>query len=519
MKKIYTFLLAIILAIPVFAVTGAIQKPSKLKTFGSSVVKKASSTANLLPGEPIYNPAGEEHTYVMDYREAGTWGDYSYKGLKFSIRFDSDGSTVYINTLTPEYNYMVSGDEMSWIKGTLAGNDITVAGGQKLCVDTETGDAFYMLVGSLNEDNELQYEDEYHLTVADDGSISVAEQSADYRIVAYQDGGEDAGVWAILYDFEITPYTPDAVIEPSANADISTYIMTASSKKRVVDVAFDGDKCYVKGVFTSYPNDWIVGNISGNTVTFSAGQLFTHDPVYYGRLGLGKENGYDDSWNTVYQRAEEAAFTLSEDRTTLVAVDPEMCLFEDDFYASYVYTSLYNVSFEKFEVKPVAPATPSVLSWDDDPGYETLILTVPSESVDGEFVNTEWLTYSIMLDGELYTFTRSLYSGISEDMTAIPYDFTDDNWDIISSNDIKRISMFTLDWSEVSVFSTYTVDGVATNSEVSTFIRSGVDDVLASDNESVRYYNLQGIELNGKNLSRGIVIKRQGDKVSKVVIR
>lgn len=516
MKKFYSLILMLGFALAAVAAPQAqtVTRPQKAE----KAIARSSATYTLLDGDPIYNPAGEVHSYVMNYSEVGVWGDYNYKGLKFSMCFDADGKTVYLNTLTPEYNFMSSGDDMSWVKGTISGNDITVPAGQMLAADPDSDDAFYMLVGSLTDNNNMQYEDEIHFTIADDGSISIAEQCADWRIVVYQVGGEKAGIWAILYNMSMTPYTPEADIQPSAGVETATYVMSNNSEKRIVDIAFEDDKCYIKGVFTNYPNDWIMGTISGNTLTIAANQLFTHDPIYYGRLGIGKENGYDSNWNTVYERSDNATFTISDDHNTIVAVDPELMFLENDFAGTYTYSSMYNLVFTRFDLKPVQPAMPSVLGYDDDPGYETLIINIPSESVDGEFINTEWLTYSLLLDGQLYTFKASDYAGLSSDMTEIPYDFNDSSyWEITSSKDVKRISMKTLDWQEVGVFSTYTVDGVSKNSEIARF--AGVQSITVdNENAPVQYFNMQGMRISNP-MPGQMVIKRQGDKATKLIIK
>lgn len=42
---------------------------------------------------------------------------------------------------------------------------------------------------------------------------------------------------------------------------------------------------------------------------------------------------------------------------------------------------------------------------------------------------------------------------------------------------------------------------------------------IAADNAQVEYYNLNGVRVNGDNMAPGLYVKRQGNKVSKVIIR
>ena len=47
-----------------------------------------------------------------------------------------------------------------------------------------------------------------------------------------------------------------------------------------------------------------------------------------------------------------------------------------------------------------------------------------------------------------------------------------------------------------------------------------IDDIVNDNaNAPVEYYNLQGIRVNGDNLTPGIYIRRQGTEVTKVYVR
>lgn len=46
---------------------------------------------------------------------------------------------------------------------------------------------------------------------------------------------------------------------------------------------------------------------------------------------------------------------------------------------------------------------------------------------------------------------------------------------------------------------------------------SGIADIVADENAPVEYFNLQGIRV--ENPENGLYIRRQGNKVSKVIIR
>ncbi len=49
--------------------------------------------------------------------------------------------------------------------------------------------------------------------------------------------------------------------------------------------------------------------------------------------------------------------------------------------------------------------------------------------------------------------------------------------------------------------------------------QGGVNDITVDNNAPVEYYNLQGIRMNGDDLTPGLYIRRQGNTVNKVVVR
>lgn len=59
---------------------------------------------------------------------------------------------------------------------------------------------------------------------------------------------------------------------------------------------------------------------------------------------------------------------------------------------------------------------------------------------------------------------------------------------------------------------------MAANFTISTS-ESGIQDVVVDENAPVEWFNLQGVRVNGENLTPGIYIKRQGSKAVKVLVR
>ncbi len=78
--------------------------------------------------------------------------------------------------------------------------------------------------------------------------------------------------------------------------------------------------------------------------------------------------------------------------------------------------------------EPAVPANPTITEWldcGDETGNSYLGFNIPTTDIDGLPMNTNQLYYYIYVDGEVFTFAPDTYPLISEEMTLIPYNFTD----------------------------------------------------------------------------------------------
>lgn len=48
---------------------------------------------------------------------------------------------------------------------------------------------------------------------------------------------------------------------------------------------------------------------------------------------------------------------------------------------------------------------------------------------------------------------------------------------------------------------------------------SGINDINADLNAPVEYFNIQGMRVDADNMTPGIYVKRQGNKVSKILVK
>lgn len=192
----------------------------------------------------------------------------------------------------------------------------------------------------------------------------------------------------------------------------------------------------------------------------------------------------------------------------------------------------------EIELERVAtPANPWNITYDADRG----VLKFGALPIDTEGNGlAPWnYGYEVYVNGELYTFKGELYY-LESDITVIPYEGFEYNYDFYLSTDyvydeidwtlldkvvVMEVQMNKEDLNiqKIGVRAVYTDgEGKTTysdivNSDGSIDIPSAINSIT-SDNEEVKWYNLQGIEV--ANPSTGAIYLRQQDgKTSKVIVR
>ena len=124
---------------------------------------------------------------------------------------------------------------------------------------------------------------------------------------------------------------------------------------------------------------------------------------------------------------------------------------------------------------PATPADPEILrvgNYDSEQGYGSVAFTIPVEDVDGNDLNEEDLYYQLFsrIDGkeEPIVFTPEICERLTEDMTEIPYTFTD-NWDFADKGTYKVVFLnynFNLNYEAIGVQSIYKGGGETNKSEI-----------------------------------------------------
>jgi hypothetical protein len=414
----------------------------------------------------ITPPAGlvTEDWTIARYYYDGENEDSEEKVLQIGF----DGNDVYVQGFSYYSDYM---EDENWIKGTLSedGKSITFASSQYYGNYNESYD-FYFAAIDMNTFELAPVTVDYD---AEAGTITWPD-----NVLIVENSEEDAlSLYGYFTEFVATikgtapaPLpAPDIVTTEwyfkalSLTEDEESDDPVINEYNLNVQVGIAGNDVFVKGLCEDLPDSWIKGTLdpATNKVTFSTGQHFGTYQYYlweydYFFAGYGV-NGLEDI--VMDYDAEAKTLTMSSQTFMLIngawlIIDPSLVL------ANAQLTEIPDVA-----AVPAQPMiTGSKFAGTNYPYVNVDILTLDEE---GNPIQTSKLSYQYLSKiGDKVTpltLTTDLYSELTEDMTEIPYGFTDD-WDIYNYR--FYLNMDFSEWDQIGIQSIYRGGGEENKSEI-----------------------------------------------------
>ena len=307
------------------------------------------------------------------------------------------------------------------------------------------------------------------------------------------------------------PHKAGTVVVPPAGLKCDEYVLFAidiDDKKAsgVLSLGFDGNDVYVSGVCKELPNAWIKGTRNGDKITFASGQ-------YLGKVGGILEMyfaGYDSNSNKLSDVVfdyDVAANTITSKQVVMINDNDK----NPSFYYAYTYTSLLKVA-----ERAGTPATPQIdkVFLSKIGAAPRLMFTIPLVDTNGNAMKSSKITYKIYSDIHHtmapVTFHKSEYVKLEEDITEIPYDYTDNK--NIYTGDIDLLMDYTK-WNRIGVKVTYNGGGESHDSAIGWFSLADAD-TLPAGVKSVEYIlNVEDANYDNDPETRIIKVAIDGDNV------
>lgn len=300
------------------------------------------------------------------------------------------------------------------------------------------------------------YDSDIHGYVLDDGSIYIDEWM--YKVLST---GDYAGYYlnpCYVGGSTFTPSDPITVVTPPEGLVTEEYALSARNYDDDADVmgsvfiGFDYEDVYIQGLCTWIPEAWVKGTLDGTTITFPYGQY----------LGI-YDDTYDMYLNTLM--SQNVVFTYDAEAGTLTAQN-EFFLIDN---ASYYFDSYRGCVLTKVLEKATMPANPEITGLTDTGSYGMVIdFSIPNVDVNGDALASSKLYYIIYSDIEHeiapLTFTPETHTKLTENITEIPYGFTE-GWDFYSSR-IYLNELYSEDWNNIGIQSIYYGGGETNATEI-----------------------------------------------------
>ena len=408
---------------------------------GAKKAKKAATTAAELAGY-----------YLWEYATA----DATPEDPNASVEGTAGSATVSIAAGTEEGTVTISGMFSNDLTGTIDTENgaIVVEGGQ-VAGTSSYGDyvAYAMFYYEGDEQNEAGwYYDDIYFTINEDGSLTVTDWLVRVLTGGQYDGYSLTPLWVSGSTLKPTeaPVTPDLVVAPEG-LEFKEYAMTytdydKNAASSTAYVGIDGNDVYIKGFSSYMPDALIKGTKDGNTVTFPANQY------------LGSYAGYDSYF------MEEAVFTYDAEADTYTA--------EGDVYSvlggQYIDVYATNPVLKGVVEVATTPADPQITALTNGQYGYYITFNVPNVDIDGNGLVSSKLSFIIYTDieGEIapLTFTSATHEKLTEDMTEIPYGFSDE-WDIYNGQ-IYLNDLYSKDWNNIGIQSIYRGGGEENATEI-----------------------------------------------------
>ena len=573
-------------------VTAAPSKKIERRADGKMVVKaekavKQLSASKLLKlsaatDSPIIDrPEGSHHYCFQEGNGFTLLDDYLY-AFPVSTAGEvvwADNNVVYLRNAISSYN------EGGWVKGTRSadGKHITMQFPQHVqdLIGTDASGKehkvpLYISVMKYNKalndyelidanDNIVTY------TIADDGKIvmdgakefkydydPVTEESTlimpDTMLTCYYeyDPYGDGVMHQYWYGYsdlsqELTPLPDDLIVnEIPDGLTYELWGMTdATGAARSIDVAIVGNEIFIKNLDESVADCVVKGTIEGDKVTFLSRQFYginQWNDAFIFFIGCGYGMTWFEDFQDYYEGfiiADKLVMDYDATARTLTAPENTGFLMNAQLDELRYYTASLEPVFTGQDQASLnaAPKDPEFAMYEyiADYGQAFISWTFPNNNVNGSFIDINRMYYNVFVDGDLYTFTADKYLYVSEDITDLPYNYSDDNrYDIFCDGTEHVFYIFCTSMKSFGVVMYYLApDGnlyhsnrVTYNAEtgqVETDDPTPVSAASASEPVRIEFTNLNGIRVSrpvpGTIYLRTVTLADGSTRSSKLIAR
>ena len=423
----------------------------KVRSQQATAAKKAPAKTP----EVVVPPAGSEATY---YTATGTGYTYGNSGwnqvaINRTVEVVWDGyDVVYIKGLS---TYMPE----SYIKGTFKDETTVVFEKDQYLGALQSGGQSYPIYAAAQDNNGafIDIEAQY------DGDADAFTFTTVIGDVSEEDIEGKRGLYAYIGAGLVVAYTEEVDMPVEAPTDLvaEDYLLSAydgddNPISFSVKIGFKGSDVYVQGLCQSLPEAWVKGTLEDGKITFPTGQMLgtMHS---YTLWFLGTYWASYEGVDLVFDYDAENG-VLATEGTMVISIDKTI-FYDLQAKESNIWTYYEGITIQKVSEKPGTPANPTISGINFSAYGDMLELGLVLKDTEDNTLVADKVTYKVYCDkgeGEpqLVTFSTEDYTKLTEDMTEIPFNFTD-NYDFVTGPKIYLNMEDYMTWKRIGVQTIY----------------------------------------------------------------
>lgn len=461
-------------------------------------------------------PEGREVFYgksALSYKTVSTYYSwYNIEGGIGHVVYSDDNETVWIKS--PFMCYPLD----CWIKGTIEGGKITIHTPQPVYQVESYGEVYsYDLRRMVYDAGTNRY-------VCDSQSSDIVFEITDNGFVMSEKnvmmglamGDYWAGFGDVNVEYSLVEDTPVSAPEELESGNwIFTY-GDYSNNTHKVKGGFVGDDLYLSGIVKDMPDAWIKGTLEEDSVVFKSGQYLGADynQGFYLYFTAAQPYGYE------YKQLDEIKFKYDVVTNEVTGANTVVLTGKEgvsmvanggngDMYVVYEYTK----PSLRFDPNPAGSASPTdpyfkyYSPFSTDTGFGLVSFSIPDTDVNGTQLDTDKIFYNLYFDDDIVTFYPDEYHMLADEMTDVPYNYSD-GYDFFVSGNTHTLYIFSIGFSRIGVQSIYRDEdeGIEQRSALVYYEdETGIKGLDADTAGTVMYHDMQGRRL--EKPSKGLVLK------------
>lgn len=508
MRKIYFTLIATLMATCTYA--------------QDSATSDTESTPNLITEQPAGTLLKGFYNHSEGYiKQLSTIYKSVDDGSAKDVVIGNDGS-VYIKN--PVQGFITN----TWMKATKGTGDTLIVTLPQTIYASETSDgvaynSIQRMVRGADVDGNINY-------VADPSSNTIrfimrndsifkAPEDKDAILALTYPSGNWAGFGStsiVLNKVTDTPAAPANAKLTSETYSMTTKVDDENTDTRVINVAIEGNDIYLGNINDNQPEQWTKGKIEGNKAIFEGNVYMGLDTVANAHTYFFPANKKTIEYETMFGTSTydsiwfEKQLVFDYDATNKTLKSDGGFVINQGSKTVNSLTAYWAPSLSPWKEIVSAPADPKIdyfEPYNDIFNYCYIQFFVNKTDAEGNQLNSKNLYYNIYMDDELMTFAPGDYM-ITEPMTDIPYDYTND-WDFFIDNQKHTIYFYVTGFSKIGIQAFYLDGDKKLKSNMVTYqVEADGIKAIGNDNktiESIDYFDLFGRKVNKP--SHGLYVK------------